>query len=271
MASTPCKGLKKDGTPCRGNGLEQLDGYCIAHAPADKAWHWRSHGGKASPASRLPSCAENLLPNLSHISRILSHISRTSAPACATPSTAAKKASSAACARPPRPRRRPSPAARLTRCAQNFLPNLSFTLMELSYISRTCAPACQPLQPPQKGLQRGPYAATTRGLRQPPRLPCCAQDFLTNLSYISRILTYISLTRAPACTTPSTAAKGPPARPVPSPRRDAGGLRLPPTTPGAGGPDPGPTPENGRQPGRVTAAAPPLLVSRRLHLNQDAI
>ena len=59
MASTPCKGLKKDGTPCRGNGLEQLGGYCIAHAPADEAWQWRSHGGKASPASRLPSCAQN--------------------------------------------------------------------------------------------------------------------------------------------------------------------------------------------------------------------
>ena len=170
--------------------------------------------------------------------------------------------------------------------------------MELSYISRTCAPACHPLQPPQKGLQRCPYAATTRGLRQPPNLPCyardflpnlscisrnlssisrvaflpvppfqpppkgfqrglcpppprprrrpspasrlprCAQDFLPNLSYISRILTYTSRTSAPACTTPSTAAKGPPARPVPSPRRDAGGLRLPPTTPGAAGPDP---------------------------------
>ena len=47
MASTPCKGLKKTGTPCRGNGLEQLDGYCIAHAPADEAWQLRSHGSKA--------------------------------------------------------------------------------------------------------------------------------------------------------------------------------------------------------------------------------
>ena len=51
MSSTPCKSLKKDGTPCRGNGLDQLDGYCIAHAPADKAWEWRSHGGKASSAA----------------------------------------------------------------------------------------------------------------------------------------------------------------------------------------------------------------------------
>ena len=51
MTSTPCKSLKKDGTPCRGNGLDQLDGYCIAHAPADKAWQWRSRGGKASSAA----------------------------------------------------------------------------------------------------------------------------------------------------------------------------------------------------------------------------
>ena len=51
MSSTPCKSLKKDGTPCRGNGLDQLDGYCIAHAPADKAWEWRSRGGKASSAA----------------------------------------------------------------------------------------------------------------------------------------------------------------------------------------------------------------------------
>ena len=51
MTSTPCNSLKRDGTPCRGNGLEQLDGYCIAHAPADKAWEWRSRGGKASSAA----------------------------------------------------------------------------------------------------------------------------------------------------------------------------------------------------------------------------
>ena len=34
MASTPCKSLKRDGTPCRGSGFDQLDGYCIANAPA---------------------------------------------------------------------------------------------------------------------------------------------------------------------------------------------------------------------------------------------
>ena len=34
MASTPCKSLKRDGTPCRGSGFDQLAGYCIANAPA---------------------------------------------------------------------------------------------------------------------------------------------------------------------------------------------------------------------------------------------
>ena len=64
MSSTPCKSLKRDGTPCRGNGLDQLDGYCIAHAPADKAWQWRSRGGKASSAAAR---ADKRIPDrLSH-------------------------------------------------------------------------------------------------------------------------------------------------------------------------------------------------------------
>ena len=70
MTSTPCKSLKKDGTPCRGNGLEQLDGYCIAHAPADKAWEWRSRGGKASSAAaradkRIPDRLSHAIDKLS--------------------------------------------------------------------------------------------------------------------------------------------------------------------------------------------------------------
>ena len=70
MSSTPCKSLKKDGTPCRGNGLEQLDGYCIAHAPADKAWQWRSRGGKASSAAaradkRIPDRLSHAIDKLS--------------------------------------------------------------------------------------------------------------------------------------------------------------------------------------------------------------
>ncbi len=144
------------------------------------------------------------------LAQSLVHLS-CSVPACATLSAAAKRLPARPVPVPPRPRRRPSPAALLPSCAENFF----------CPISR--------------------------------KLPC------------------ISLNSAHTCATPSTAADRLPARPVPSPRRDAGGLRLPPTTPGGGGPDPGPTPENGRQPGRVAAAADPLLLSTRLHLNQDAI
>lgn len=31
MAKRLCKGRKKDGSPCRGHGLEKYDGYCFAH------------------------------------------------------------------------------------------------------------------------------------------------------------------------------------------------------------------------------------------------
>ena len=48
MPKTPCKGVKKDGTPCRGNGLSEFGGYCIAHAPASKTREWHSRGGKKS-------------------------------------------------------------------------------------------------------------------------------------------------------------------------------------------------------------------------------
>ncbi len=59
MAKTPCKGVKKDGTPCRGNGLEQLDGYCIAHGAPEKTRAWRVRGGQNSSSAaradkRLP-------------------------------------------------------------------------------------------------------------------------------------------------------------------------------------------------------------------------
>ena len=70
MASTPCKSLKRDGTPCRGNSLDQLDGYCIAHTPAGKAWQWRSRGGKASSAAarahkRIPDRLRRAIEKLS--------------------------------------------------------------------------------------------------------------------------------------------------------------------------------------------------------------
>ena len=55
MSKILCKGIRKDGSPCQGNGLEQYDGYCIAHGPApDQAHEWRSLGGKnSSTAARL--------------------------------------------------------------------------------------------------------------------------------------------------------------------------------------------------------------------------
>ena len=70
MSSTPCKSVKKDGAPCRGNGLDHFDGYCIAHAPADKAWEWRSRGGKASSAAaradkRIPDRLRHAIDKLS--------------------------------------------------------------------------------------------------------------------------------------------------------------------------------------------------------------
>ena len=48
MAKTLCKSFKRDGSPCQGQGLEQFDGYCIAHAPADQTRAWRARGGQAS-------------------------------------------------------------------------------------------------------------------------------------------------------------------------------------------------------------------------------
>jgi len=50
MSKTRCKAFRKDGEPCQGLGQEQFGGYCIAHAPAETAWEWRSKGGKASSA-----------------------------------------------------------------------------------------------------------------------------------------------------------------------------------------------------------------------------
>ena len=36
MSKTLCRSIKRDGSPCQGQGLERFDGYCIAHAPADR-------------------------------------------------------------------------------------------------------------------------------------------------------------------------------------------------------------------------------------------
>ena len=69
MPKTLCKGVRKDGTPCQGNGLPRFDGYCIAHAPAEKTHRWRSRGGKASATAakndkRLPERLRNAIQAL---------------------------------------------------------------------------------------------------------------------------------------------------------------------------------------------------------------
>ena len=65
MARTPCKGIKKDGTPCQGHGLPQYDGLCIAHGPpANQTHEWRSLGGQnSSTAARLDKRTPERLKN----------------------------------------------------------------------------------------------------------------------------------------------------------------------------------------------------------------
>ena len=48
MSKKLCKGIRKDGHPCQGNGLHQFDGYCIAHAPSDITREWRARCGRNS-------------------------------------------------------------------------------------------------------------------------------------------------------------------------------------------------------------------------------
>ncbi len=69
MSKTPCKGIRKDGSPCQGNGLDQFDGHCIAHAPADLTHEWRSLGGKNSATAaridkRMPERLKGMIDTL---------------------------------------------------------------------------------------------------------------------------------------------------------------------------------------------------------------
>ena len=69
MSATPCKGVKKDGAPCRGNGLEQLDGYCLAHGPTELTRGWRVRGGENSSTAaradkRLPERYRDVINTL---------------------------------------------------------------------------------------------------------------------------------------------------------------------------------------------------------------
>ena len=102
----------------------------------------RDHARGPSTASRLPSCTQNFLTQSLVNSRELSSISRKCAPAFATPPSAAKGPP----ARPVLARRDHTRGLhqppRLPSCAQNFLPNLTHSLV----ISRlTLLHLCLPL------------------------------------------------------------------------------------------------------------------------------
>ena len=90
---------------------------------------------------------------------------------------------------------------------KTFLPNLSQTLVNSRpSLVRALIPV-QPLHPPQKSLQRDLCPARdARGLRQPPRQPCCAQNFLPNLTQ-SLVISRVTLLHLACLSTPSTAAK----------------------------------------------------------------
>ena len=62
MTKTTCKSAKQDGSPCKGQGLEQFDGYCIAHGPADQTRQWSERGGKATAAPATAARADKRIP-----------------------------------------------------------------------------------------------------------------------------------------------------------------------------------------------------------------
>ena len=67
MSKKLCKGIRKDGSPCKGKALDQYNGLCIAHGPTpEQAYQWRSQGGKNSATAarldkRLPERLKYLL------------------------------------------------------------------------------------------------------------------------------------------------------------------------------------------------------------------
>ncbi len=66
---SPCKSVKRDGSPCHGHGLDQFDGYCFAHAPAHITSVWRARGGRNSSTAarldkRIPQHLKDLLTQL---------------------------------------------------------------------------------------------------------------------------------------------------------------------------------------------------------------
>ena len=62
MTKTTCKSAKQNGSPCKGQGLEQFDGYCIAHGPADQNRERRAGGGKASATPATAARADKRIP-----------------------------------------------------------------------------------------------------------------------------------------------------------------------------------------------------------------
>ena len=62
MTKNTCKSAKQDGPPCQGQGLEQFDGYCIAHGPADQTRQWSERGGKATAAPTTAARADKRIP-----------------------------------------------------------------------------------------------------------------------------------------------------------------------------------------------------------------
>ena len=62
MTKNTCKSAKQDGSPCKGQGLEQFDGYCIAHGPADQNRERRAGGGKASATPATAARADKRIP-----------------------------------------------------------------------------------------------------------------------------------------------------------------------------------------------------------------
>ena len=182
MTSKPCKSLKKDGAPCRGSGFDQLDGYCIANAPApscppppvchhapklfpnlsqtlvnsrhlsvDISKNWTKRRLYRLPAARIrlpfarcpctkPAICAGAVNHPHHTNQV-NHSSDKCQPALVhalipvNPFNRRQRASSPTRTRAA-PHARPSPASRLPSCAQNFftqsLVNSRLSLVHLS-------------------------------------------------------------------------------------------------------------------------------------------
>jgi len=59
MAKKLCKGIRKDGRPCQGHGLDKYNGYCAVHGPL----LYQARGGKSSASldRRTPEWLKEIL------------------------------------------------------------------------------------------------------------------------------------------------------------------------------------------------------------------